>query len=67
MITAEYGDWVEILGRLREEIKQSDLDIGQRQQLFTDLVYSDILDLLIQGRKQEAEERISSCMSCLRG
>ncbi len=67
MIPAEYGDWVEILGRLREEIKQSDLDIGQRQQLFTDLVYSDILDLLIQGRKQEAEERISSCMSCLRG
>ena len=66
MIPAEYGDWVEILGRLREEIKCSDLDISQRQQVFSDLVYSDILDLLIQGRKQEAEERITSCMSCLR-
>jgi len=67
MIPAEYGDWVEILGRLRDEIKRSDLDIDRRQQLFTDLVYSDILDLLIQGRKQEAEERITACMSCLRG
>ena len=66
MIPAEYGDWTEILGRLREEIKRSDLDISQRQQVFSDLVYSDILDLLIQGRKQEAEERITSCMSCLR-
>jgi len=66
MIPAEYGDWVEILGRLREEIKSSDLDISQRQQVFSDLVYSDILDLLIQGRKQEAEERITSCISCLR-
>lgn len=67
MIPAEYGDWVEILGRLREEIKRSDLDISQRQQVFSDLVYSDILNLLIQGRKQEAEERITACMSCLRG
>lgn len=66
-IPVQYGDWIEILGRLREEVKNSDLDISQRQQVFSDLVHSDILDLLIQGRKQEAEERIISCMSCLRG
>lgn len=66
MIPAAYGEWVGILGRLRDEIKGSGLDIDQRRQLFTDLVYSDILDLLMQGRRQEAEERITACMSCLR-
>lgn len=65
-IPSEYGDWVEILGQLREEIKRSDLNTEQRRQLFADLVYSDILELIMQGRKQEAEERITECMSCLR-
>ncbi len=65
-IPTEYGDWVEILGQLRDEIKGSDLDIEQRRQLFANLVYSDILELIMQGRKQEAEERITECMSCLR-
>jgi len=65
-IPSAYGDWVELLGQLRDEIKRSDLDIEQRRQLFADLVYSDILELIIQGRKQEAEERITECMSCLR-
>lgn len=65
-IPSAYGDWVELLGQLRDEIKRSDLDIEQRRQLFADLVHSDILELIIQGRKQEAEERITECMSCLR-
>ncbi len=65
-IPTEYGEWVEILGQLRDKIKKSNLDIAQRQKVFNDLVYSDILDLLKQGRKQEIEERISECMSFLR-
>lgn len=66
IISVEYGEWVHILGQLRDEIKKADIDIGQRQAIFANLVYSDILDLLKQGRKQEIEERISECMSFLR-
>lgn len=66
LIPSAYGDWVETLGRLRDEIKHADLDIEQRQQIFAELVNSDILELIIQGRKQQAEERINECMSCLR-
>ncbi|MDD4775413.1 MAG: bifunctional precorrin-2 dehydrogenase/sirohydrochlorin ferrochelatase [Syntrophomonas sp.] len=66
LIPSAYGDWVETLGRLRDEIKHADLDIKKRQQLFAELVNSDILELIIQGRKQQAEERINECMSCLR-
>ncbi len=66
IIPIEYGEWVDILGQLRDEIKNADIDISQRQQIFAKLVYSDILDLLKQGRKREIEERISECMSCLR-
>lgn len=66
LIPSAYGEWVETLGRLRDEIKHADLDIKQRQQLFAELVNSDILELIIQGRKQQAEERINECMSCLR-
>jgi precorrin-2 dehydrogenase/sirohydrochlorin ferrochelatase len=66
IITAEYGEWVEILGRLRGDIKKSNLDINERQKLFETLVYSDILELLKEGRKDKIEERIVQCMSCLR-
>ena len=66
IVPAEYGEWVEILGRLREDIKKSHLDINERQKLFETLVYSDILELLKEGRKEKIEERIAQCMSCLR-
>lgn len=66
VIPVEYGEWVDILGQLRDEIKRAGIDISQRQKIFENLVYSDILDLLKQGRKQEIEERISECMSFLR-
>lgn len=66
LIPDEYEEWVEILGSLREAIKKSDLDISERQELFKQLVYSDMFDLLKEGRKDEMEERIAKCMSCLR-
>ncbi len=66
LIPIEYGEWVDILGKLREEIKRSDLGLAERQQLFESLVYSDLFDLLKEGKKDEVEERIKQCMSCLR-
>jgi len=66
IITDEYGEWVEILGKLREEIKNSDLSIEERKKMFEALVQSDMLDLLKTGCKEKIEERIQACMSCLR-
>lgn len=64
-IPEEYGDWVDILGDLREQIKDSDLSIEERRSIFETLVNSDILDLLKEDRKEQIEERIKQCMSCL--
>lgn len=64
-IPVEYGEWVEILGGLRDQIKNSTLDIDERREIFEALVNSDILDLLREGRNEQIKERIQQCMSCL--
>jgi len=66
IITVEYGEWVDILGSLRDEIKNSTLNYKEKKQLFEALVYSDMLDLLKRGKKEQIEERIKECMSSLR-
>lgn len=66
IITDEYGEWVEILGSLRDEIKNSGLNFEEKKRLFEALVYSDMLDLLKEGNKEQIEERIKECMSSLR-
>ncbi len=66
LIPVEYGEWVEILGSLRAEIKNSTLDLQAKKQVLEALVYSDILELLREGKKEEVEERIGECMSSLR-
>lgn len=67
LIPPEYGEWVEILGDLREQIKNSTIDSGERREIFAALVNSDILELLREGRKEQVKERIRQCMSCLQG
>jgi hypothetical protein len=51
------------LGQFREELKQSSLDINQRKQILEQMVDSVLPDLLLDGRYEEAEERINQCMS----
>lgn len=63
VITPEYGEFVEILGELRTQIKHGVLDIGLRKKIFENLVNSDILNLLKAGEKEKARERIEQCMS----
>ncbi|HRW11566.1 MAG TPA: bifunctional precorrin-2 dehydrogenase/sirohydrochlorin ferrochelatase [Syntrophomonas sp.] len=63
IVTEEYGYIVNLLGQFREELKQSSLDINQRKQILEQMVGSDLLDLLLDGRYEEAEERINQCMS----
>jgi precorrin-2 dehydrogenase/sirohydrochlorin ferrochelatase len=63
IVTDEYGDFVEMLGEFREQIKSSGLPIEDRKRLYTELVNSDILELLKIGAKEKVEERIKQCMS----
>lgn len=62
----EHGEYVDILGRLREEVKSSDLDITQRREIFSRLVDSDLLELIKAGQDEKVEERIKECMSSWR-
>ncbi|HZK86489.1 MAG TPA: bifunctional precorrin-2 dehydrogenase/sirohydrochlorin ferrochelatase [Syntrophomonas sp.] len=67
IITNEHGEFVDLLGQIREEVKNSPLAIKQRQQILEQIVNSDILALLQAGLDEEVEERIKECMSSLRG
>lgn len=67
IITSEHGQFVNLLGQIREEVKNSSLDINQRKQILEQIIDSDILALLQAGRDEEVEERINQCMSSLRG
>jgi len=63
VIGPEYGDFVDLLGELREKIKASVPDINKRKSIFEKLVNSDILDLLKAGDRIKVEERVEECMS----
>jgi len=58
-----YGDFVDMMGSVRELIKNSTLTMEERKHLLSQLIDSDILELLQQGDKQKAEERIRVCIS----
>jgi len=64
IITAEYGEFVDMLGEQREYVKENIDDIEIRKQIFEKLAYSDILDLLKVGEKEKAREKVKQCMSC---
>lgn len=63
IVGPEHGEYVDILGRLRKEVKDSDLDITQRREIFSRLVDSDLLELIKAGQDEKVEERIKECMS----
>jgi len=63
VIGPEYGDFVDLLGELRERIKAGVPDINQRRKIFEKLVDSDILNLLRAGDRIKVEERVTECMS----
>ncbi len=66
-VPEEYGDFVDMMGAVREKIRNSDLSIEERKSLLYELMDSDILDLVRQGDKQKAEERIRTCISSWQG
>ncbi len=59
----EYGEFLELMGNLRERIIKSVNVPEERRQIFYDLVYSDILDLFKTGQHEEIKERIDRVLS----
>lgn len=59
----EYGEFLELMGTLRERIKTTVAVPEERRRLFYDLVNSDILDLLKNGQHEKVKERIDHVLS----
>ena len=59
----EYAALLDLLGKYRPEMKARYPDeIETRAKLWTSLVDSDILDLIREGRADEARDRVESCI-----
>lgn len=59
----EYGVLLNLLGKVREQLAGSVETQAARQQLWEDLVNSDLLSLIAQGRIAEAEEKIQRAVN----
>ena len=58
----EYGELADLLGELREEVKAKYPNEEDRRQAFSRILSSDVLDLLGQGKRDEAIERARKCI-----
>lgn len=58
----EYGQLVELMGMLRDEVKTLYNDPKQRNRAYERLIDSDVLDLLRQGRRDDAIARARECI-----
>lgn len=59
----EYGVFLTLLGKVREQAADSVKTQAERQQLWEDLVNSDLLSLIAEGRIEEAEEKIQRAVN----
>ncbi len=55
----EYHEFLELMSDLREHIIRNVPDEEQRRDMFKELVYSDIIQLLKDGQREKVKERIS--------
>ncbi|HUV04165.1 MAG TPA: bifunctional precorrin-2 dehydrogenase/sirohydrochlorin ferrochelatase [Armatimonadota bacterium] len=58
----EYGELADLLGELRDEMKARHPDPAERYQVFLRILDSGVLDLLAQGKRNEAIERARKCI-----
>jgi precorrin-2 dehydrogenase/sirohydrochlorin ferrochelatase len=59
----EYAEMLDLLGALRPRLMRAIPDQHRRQEVYSQLVYSDALDLLRQGRRAEVEARAEDLIS----
>lgn len=58
----EYGELADLLGELREEVKAKYPSREDRNRAFERILSSDVLDLLAEGKQDEAIERARKCI-----
>ncbi len=61
----EYAELVEILAEVRQKVCSKEMDQQIREQFFRNLVYSDLLQLLREGKEKEVRKRVEKCLSAL--
>jgi precorrin-2 dehydrogenase/sirohydrochlorin ferrochelatase len=61
----EYEEFLEILGRVRQQVLAECDDPAKRRKIFQRLVESDLLQLLKDGKESSAKERVNQCLSLL--
>jgi len=55
----EYREFLELMGNIREHVVKNIPEEVTRRELFYRLVYSDIIDLLRDGKREKVKERIN--------
>lgn len=58
LFTDEYGEYLEILGDLREKVKTEVQDIEKRREIFRTLVYSDVFDRYLNGEDMDLRDEL---------
>lgn len=61
-IGPEYGELADLLGELRDEVKARYQDPSERNKAYARILDSDVLDLLSQGRRDDAAKRARECI-----
>lgn len=56
----EYSEYVEILGEIRKFIKKEVKDINKRRNIFSKLVYSEVIDKYINGEILDLKKKLYS-------
>jgi precorrin-2 dehydrogenase/sirohydrochlorin ferrochelatase len=60
----EYGIFLNMLGGIRERVKQRFVTQAERQAFWESIIETDILEMISDGRIDEAEEKINRAVSC---
>jgi len=64
MFGPEYGVFLQLLGSLRNEVKERFATQAERQKLWETVIESDILATIAAGKIDEAEEKIRHAVAC---
>jgi precorrin-2 dehydrogenase/sirohydrochlorin ferrochelatase len=58
----EYGEMADLLGELRDEVKGRYTSMNDRQKAFLRILDSDVLELLAEGKHEEARIKARQCI-----
>ena len=59
----EYSEFVELMGRIRQQVMENVSDREKRRRIFECLIDSNILELIREGKRESIKEQIDRCMS----